>query len=80
MIKNNSKSQDEFYNYILQYLNKYVEVYTYFSNNLLYGEVIEVTPFYITISNEHTIENSSSNSEISTFYLPLNSIISIKKL
>ncbi|RDY23975.1 ATPase [Romboutsia maritimum] len=80
MIKNNSKSQDEFYNYILQYLNKYVEVYTYFSNNLLYGKVIEVTPFYITISNEHTIKNSSSNSEISTFYLPLNSIISIKKL
>lgn len=80
MINNNSTQSNEFYNYILKYLNKYVEVYTYFSSYHLYGEVIEITPLSITISSEHKSHSNSSANEISTFYLPLSSIISIKEL
>ena len=80
MINNNSKSYDELYNYFLQFLNKYVEVYTFLSKSNIYGEVIEVTNLSIILSSKQKSDMYSSINEIYTYYLPISSIISIKEL
>lgn len=64
--------------YEICYLNHYVEVYTYFSLYPLYGEVIEATPYMLVLDSKYIGKLDKSFNESSKFYLPLNSIISIK--
>lgn len=65
------------YEYTLTFLNKYVEIYTYLSQEKLYGEIIEVTPLEIILQRKHIDKASNNNMNL---YIPLSSIISIKNL
>ncbi|MGL5330269.1 MAG: ATPase [Peptostreptococcaceae bacterium] len=65
------------YVYASQFLNKYVEVYTYLSQQKLYGTVIKVTPVEIILNREHIEKASNKNYDL---YLPLSSIIYIREL
>lgn len=65
------------YKYALSFLNQYVEVSTYLTKDNLYGKIINVTPYDIALLRDH-IEKSSSDNY--TLYIPLSSIISIKKI
>ncbi len=65
------------YEYALSLLNEYVEIYTYLSKTKLYGEIINVTHYEITLSRKHIDKHSNKNYEL---YIPLNSIIYINKL
>ncbi len=65
------------YEYALSFLNQYVEIYTYLSKGKLYGEIINVTPYEITLSRKHIEKASNKNMNL---YIPLTSVISIKKL
>ena len=58
-------------------LNQYVEVYTYLTKDKLYGEIISATPYEIILLRRHIDKASNKNY---TLYIPLNSIIYIKKL
>lgn len=62
------------------FLNKYVEVKTYLSIRPLYGEIIEVTPLSIVLCSKYVDKSNSSFNEVSTLYLPVSSIISIRAL
>ncbi len=67
-----------------EYLQKPVEVNTFFSTSPIIGEVIKTTENSITIAP--TFSNSGSDYDRSifdkdnTYYLPSNSIISIKEI
>jgi len=65
------------YEYALTFLNKYVEIYTYLSQEKLYGEIIKVAPLEIVLQRTHIDKASNKNTNL---YIPLNAIISIKKL
>ena len=65
------------YEYTLTFLNKYVEIYTYLSQKKLYGEIIEVTPLEIILQRKHIDKAANKNTNL---HIPLNAIISIKKL
>ncbi|WP_042275037.1 hypothetical protein [Faecalimicrobium dakarense] len=80
MTRSTEQMPENFYNYLLTFLNEYVELYTYFSLDPLYGEVVEVTPLLIVLDSKYLGKLNSSFNESSKFYLPLNSIVSIKKL
>ena len=54
-----------------------MEIYTYLSKDKLYGEIIDVTPYEIILLRRHIDKATNKNY---TLYIPLNSIISIKKL
>ena len=70
--------EDEINIYERYYLNHYVEIYTYFSLYPLYGEIIEVTPYMVVLDSKYLGKLNESFNESAKFYLPLNSIISIK--
>lgn len=65
------------YQYALSFLNQYVEITTYLSQNKLYGKIVKVTPAEIALFRNHIEKHSSDDY---TLYIPLNSVISIKKL
>ncbi|MGL5346650.1 MAG: hypothetical protein ACRDA3_04825 [Peptostreptococcaceae bacterium] len=65
------------YKYALSFFNEYVEITTYLTKNNLYGKIINVTPYDVALLRDH-IEKSSSDNY--TLYIPLSSIISIKKI
>lgn len=65
------------YQYAESFLNEYVEITSYLSQNKLYGRIIKVTPIEIALLRAH-IEKHSNDDYV--LYIPLNSIISIKKL
>lgn len=65
------------YEYALTFLNKYVEIYTYLSQYKLYGEIIKVTPLEIVLQRKHIDKSANKNSDL---HIPINSVISIKKL
>lgn len=65
------------YELALSLLNEYVEVYTYLTKSKLYGEIVDVTPLEIVLQRTH-IEKSKNNNKY--LYIPISSIISIKKL
>jgi len=65
------------YELAISLLNQYVEVYTYLTKDKLYGEIIDVTPYEIILLRRHIYKASNKNY---TLYIPINSIISIKKL
>lgn len=65
------------YEYALTFLNNYVEIYTYLTQEKLYGEIIEVTPLQVVLQRKHIDKSSNNNYNL---YIPMNSIISIKKL
>ena len=58
-------------------LNKYVEIYTYLSLDKLYGELIVATPYEVVLLRNHIEKASNQNYAL---YIPLSSIIYIKKL
>ena len=58
-------------------LNQYVEIYTTLSLYKLYGELIVATPYEIVLLRKHIDKASNNNYAL---YIPLNAIISIKKL
>lgn len=80
MSKSSEQMPETFYDYLVTFLHEYVELYTYFSLNPLYGEVVEVTPLVIVLDPKYLGKLNLSFNESSKFYLPLNSIVSIKKL
>lgn len=65
------------YQYALSFVNQYVEITTYLSQNKLYGKIVKVTPVEIALLREHIEKYSNDNY---TLYIPLNSVISINKL
>ena len=65
------------YEYALTFLYKYVEIYTYLSQEKLYGEIIKVTPLELVLQRSHIDKAANKNTEL---YIPLNSIIFIKNL
>jgi len=65
------------YELAISLLNQYVEIYTYLTKDKLYGEIIDVTPYEIILLRRHIDKVSNKNY---TLYIPINSIISIKKL
>ena len=65
------------YEYALSYLNEYVEMKTYLSLQKLYGKIINVTPVEISLLRDHIDKHLNDNYVL---YIPLNSVISIKKL
>lgn len=65
------------YELAISLLNQYVEVYTYLTKDKLYWEIISATPYEIILLRRHI--NKASNKNY-TLYIPLNSIIYIKKL
>lgn len=65
------------YEYALKFLHQYVEIYTYLSQQKLYGTIIKVTPAEIVLNREHIDKASNKNYDL---YIPLNSVISIRKL
>lgn len=77
MLTNNSKNSNEFSDYLMQLLNRYVKVQTYFSNAPLYGKIIEVTQQSITISTIYKDDVNPYSSESSVYYLPISAIISV---
>ena len=58
-------------------LNQYVEVYTYLTKDKLYGEIIAATPYEVVLLRKHIDKASNKNYAL---YIPLNSIIYLKKL
>lgn len=69
-----------FYDYLITFLHEYVELFTYLSLYPLYGEIVEVTPFVVVLDFKSSGKVNLSSNESSEFYVPLNSIISVKKL
>ncbi|WP_195938896.1 ATPase [Romboutsia sp. 1001713B170131_170501_G6] len=65
------------YKYALDFLNEYVEIYSYLSKEKLYGEIIRVTPIEVVLNRKHIDKASNKNYNL---YIPLTSIIYIKKL
>lgn len=65
------------YELAISLLNQHVEIYTYLTKDKLYGEIIDVTPYEIILLRRHIDKAINKNY---TLYIPLNSIISIKKL
>lgn len=65
------------YEYALTFLNEYVEVYTYLSQDKLYGEIIQVTPLEVVLLRKNIEKSSNKNADL---HIPITSIISIKKL
>jgi len=65
------------YELAVSLLNQQVEIYTYLTKDKLYGEIIAATPYEIILLRRHIDKASNKNY---TLYIPLNSIISIKKL
>ena len=65
------------YEYALGFLYEYVEMYTYLSQQKLYGTIIKVTPVEIVLNREHIEKASNKNYDL---YIPLTSVISINKL
>ncbi|MDK2561928.1 ATPase [Romboutsia sedimentorum] len=65
------------YEYALTFLNNYVEIYTYLTQEKLYGEIVEVTPLQVVLQRKYIDKSSNNNYNL---YIPMNSIISIKKL
>jgi hypothetical protein len=68
---------DGMYEYALTFLNEYVELYTYLSQHKLYGEIVEVTSTDLILQRKHMEKASNKNFNL---FIPLNSIISIKKI
>jgi hypothetical protein len=62
------------YEYTLKFLNEYVEIYTYLSQEKLYGEIVKITPLEMVLQRD---KSSDKNSDL---HIPLNAVISIKKL
>ena len=58
-------------------LNEYVEIYTYLTLDKLYGELIVATPYEVVLLRKHIEKSSNQNYPL---YIPLSSIIYIKKL
>lgn len=65
------------YEQALSLLNEYVEIYTYLTKDKLYGELIEVTPLEVILQRTHLEKSKNQNKYL---YIPISSIISIKKL
>ncbi|MGL4914158.1 MAG: ATPase [Romboutsia sp.] len=65
------------YEYALEFLHQYVEIYTFLSKEKLYGTIIKVTPLELVLHREYIEKASNKNYDI---YLPLSSVISINKL
>ncbi|MEG1310554.1 MAG: ATPase [Romboutsia sp.] len=80
MTESTTRTPKDFYEYLLSFLNEYVELYTYFSLSPLYGEIVEVTPFTIVLDSKFLGTLNSSFNESAKFYLPLSLVISINKL
>ncbi|RDY26020.1 ATPase [Romboutsia weinsteinii] len=78
MLDSKYQTSNEFYEFLRQQLNKFVEVKTYFTSITLYGKIVEVTPLSITISSIYDSEKKSHSDECFNYYLPLNSIISVR--
>lgn len=58
-------------------LNQYVEIYTTLSLDKLYGELIVATPYEIVLLRKNIDKSSNKNCAL---YIPISSVISIKKL
>lgn len=58
-------------------LNQYVEIYTTLSLDKLYGELIVATPYEIVLLRKNIDKASNKNFAL---YIPISSVISIKKL
>lgn len=58
-------------------LNQYVEIYTTLSLDKLYGELIVATPYEIALLRKNIDKASNKNCPL---YIPISSVISIKKL
>lgn len=80
MYKSTEQMPEIFYDYLITFLNEYVELHTYFSLYPLYGELVEVTPLVIVLDSKYLGTLNLSFNESAKLYLPLNSIVSIKKL
>ena len=65
------------YQQALSFLNEYVEISTYLSQYKLYGKIISVTPIEIALLRDQREKYSHDDY---TLYIPLNSVISIRKL
>lgn len=68
---------DCMYELALSLLNEYVEIYTYLTKNILYGEIVEVTPLEVVLQRTHLEKAKNQNKFL---YIPISTIISIKKL
>lgn len=65
------------YELAISLLNQYVEIYTYLTKDKLYGKIISATPYEIILLIKHIDKSFDKNN---TLYIPLNSVIYIKKL
>ena len=65
------------YEYTLSFLGQYVEMKTYLSLEKLYGKIIKVTPFEISLLRDHIDKHINDNYVL---YIPISSLINIEKL